>query len=433
MKILMSAFSCGPGAGSEPGIGWNWAVEAARQGHRVHVVTQPEYRDRIEAAIADGKVPANLTFAFFMPGSIAKLLDAGCRAGLEAITWQIVHPLWQIALLAHLRASGDVARFDIVHHITLGGIRHPTLLGRLPVPLVLGPLGGGERAPFALRRSFPWRGWIKDLVRDIHTLMLRIDPITRGACRDAMVVYARTRESLDALPASARPKAGIRLELGIDEFPPVSRPPRVAGAPLKLMYAGQLVYWKGMHLGLRAVAEARRAGHDVRLTMVGSGPEEGAFRRLADSLGLGDAVTWRGQVSHSEMGGLYAAHDALLFPSLHDSSGNVVLESMVRGLPVICLDLCGPAEMVTPASGRIVATCGKGEADAVAGLAAAIAEIDRSPELNARLSDGALLRSRQFLWPVVVASLYADVEKRLAAAAAERSGHRARTPAIPAE
>lgn len=432
MKILMSAFSCGPGCGSEPGIGWNWAIEATRQGHRVDVITQPEFRDRIEAAIAAGHVPENLSFEFFMPAWIGRLLHAGIHAGLEAITWQIVHPLWQIALLPHVRSSRAAESYDIVHHITLGGIRHPTRLGRLRVPLVLGPLGGGECAPFALRRSFPWRGWIKDLVRDIHTLLLRIDPLTWGACRDAMVVYARTRESLKALPRRCWSKSDVRLELGIESCPVKPRPQRAPGERLRLMYAGQLVYWKGMHLGLRAVAEARRAGHDVRLTMVGSGPEEAAFRRLAESLDLGQAVTWRGQVTHGEMGNIYAAHDAFLFPSLHDSSGNVVLEALIRGLPVICLDLCGPAEMVTAACGRIVTTHGRGEPETVQGLAEAIAELDRSPALCACLSEGALLRGRQFLWPVVVANLYADVEKRLAACAARRSNDDARAPIVPA-
>jgi hypothetical protein len=46
-------------------------------------------------------------------------------------------------------------------------------MGRLPVPLVLGPVGGGERAPIALRRDVSWRGWLLDLARDVHTWLIR--------------------------------------------------------------------------------------------------------------------------------------------------------------------------------------------------------------------------------------------------------------------
>jgi glycosyltransferase involved in cell wall biosynthesis len=47
----------------------------------------------------------------------------------------------------------------------------------------------------------------------------------------------------------------------------------------------------------------------------------------------------------------YLRHDTFLFPSLHDSSGNVVLEALSCGLPVICLDAGGPAVLVDPSCG----------------------------------------------------------------------------------
>ncbi|MGL4395315.1 MAG: glycosyltransferase family 4 protein [Hyphomicrobium sp.] len=418
MKILLSAFSCGPGCGSEPGIGWNWALEAARQGHDVTVITQTEFQDRIEQEIASGNLPKSLRFDFFMPPLLAQMRDSGCRAGFETLTWQSVHLLWQIALLGYVRRTYANEAFDIVHHITLGGIRHPTRLGRLGIPLVLGPLGGGERAPLALRKSLPWGSWLKELARDAHTSLLALDPMTRRACADAVVIYAKTRQTADVLPRASRRKVNVRFELGTAPVARCQRTPRAAGGPIRLMYAGQFVFWKGMHLGLRAVAEARARGHDVHLTMVGSGPDEPHFRRLADAHGIEDIVTWRGQVPYSEIGQMYAEHDALLFPSLHDSSGNVVLEALTRGLPVICLDLGGPAEMVTESCGRVVASVHSGEAMCVAGLADAIGELAQSPALCARLSEGALSRSRQFLWPLVVGGIYSDVEHRLKAKSA---------------
>ena len=48
MKILMSAFTCGPAQGSEAGVGWHWAVEAAKRGHDVTVITQTHSQGQIE-------------------------------------------------------------------------------------------------------------------------------------------------------------------------------------------------------------------------------------------------------------------------------------------------------------------------------------------------------------------------------------------------
>ena len=414
MKILMSAFACCPGKGSEEGVGWNWAVQAASQGHEVAVLTQTCDRRAIEAEIAKGQLPEGLSFDFLMPAWPAALRKVSLKLGMGGMSDHLTHLAWQFAVPGHVRKHYRQADFDIVHHITYGGIRHPTLLGRLALPLVLGPLGGGERAPYRLRRSYHWRGWLYDLLRDIHTWSLKLDPITRLACADAPAIYVETPQSKSALPRRHHHKISVHTEIGTHQLnsPPPS-PPRRAGGPLRLIYAGRFLYWKGMNMGLRAVAEARARGVDVRLTMVGSGPDEGAWRRLAGELGLGDTVDWRGWVPQSELIELYRSHDALLFPSLHDSSGNVVLEAFVNAVPVICLDLGGPAEMTDASCGMVVPVEGRSVEDCVGGLAGAIEAMNASADFRERLSRGAHAQARRYRWADVVRALYGDVEHRL--------------------
>ncbi len=415
MKILMSAFSCCPNRGSEPGVGWNWAIEAARQGHRVRVLTQICDRAPIEAAIAANEVPDGLTFDFFMPNWLQRLNDMGLKTGREGLTLQIVHLLWQFAAYAHVRRNYGAHAFDIVHHITFAGIRHPTRMGGLPYPLILGPLGGGERAPFALRTGYPWSGWFSDLARDIHTWALRLDPITRWAVSQAFLVYAKTPESRDALPANSREPIRIHIEIGVPEVSVPAKSLRDPTAPLRLLFAGRFLYWKGMGIGLRALAAARARGIDARLTMVGAGPQESAWRRLANDLGLDDHIDWLGWLPHSDFQRRYLQHDAILFPSLHDSGGNVVLEAFAHAMPVICLDLGGPGHLVDESCGRVVPVKDRTLSDCVDGLAVAIAEIATSPDLHLKLSQGAAARVDDLRWSKVVSGLYADVETALAA------------------
>ena len=414
MKILMSAFACCPGKGSEEGVGWNWAVQAARQGHEVSVLTQVCDRAAIMAELAKGELPEGLKFDFLMPPWLAAPRKISQKLGMGGMSDHLTHLAWQFAVLGHVRKHYRMADFDIVHHITYGGIRHPTLLGRLALPLVLGPLGGGERAPYRLRKSFHWRGWLYDLLRDLHTWSLKFDPVTRLACADALAIYVETPQSKTALPRRHHHKMSVHTEIGTHQ--PASQqpsPPRRAEGPLRLIYAGRFLYWKGMNMGLRAVAEARARGVDVRLTMVGSGPDEGEWRRLAGELGLEDAVDWRGWVPQSELIDLYRSHDALLFPSLHDSSGNVVLEAFVNGVPVICLGLGGPAEMTNASCGIVVPVEARSAEDCVSGLAKAIEDLNASADLRERLSQGARAQAHRYRWASVVRSLYSDVEHRL--------------------
>ena len=428
MKILLSAFSCGPDIGSEPGVGWHWAVELARSGHEVLTLTEIEYQGPIEAALADDWLPPSLRFEFFMPPWLDRLRHLGLRFGYQSLTLHLVHLLWQIAAYQHVRARLGRESFDLVHHLTYSGIRHPTLMGRLGIPLVLGPVGGGERAPLALRRGLRWRGWVKDALRDLHTWLIRFDPITRRACADALVIYVKTAQSRAALPRRCHNKVAVQMEIGIDAVSSLRRPERQLGKPFRLLYAGRFVYWKGMHLGMRAFAEARRRGGDVRLTMLGGGSEGRAWRGLARELGIEQAVDWIDRVDHCRMSEIYLSHDALLFPSLHDSSGNVVLEALAYGLPVICLDLGGPGEFVDDRCGRVIATGGRSASGCAHALALAIEDMSRSPVLCRRLGDGARARAANFLWPTQVGLVYADIAGRLQARAMAGAPDKAEGP-----
>ena len=81
----------------------------------------------------------------------------------------------------------------------------------------------------------------------------------------------------------------------------------------------------------------------------------------------------------------------LLFPSLHDSSGNVVLEALANGLPVICLDLGGPATLVTQETSIVVSTQDANETKVVERLASAIERLAGNEALRRRMADSALL------------------------------------------
>lgn len=413
MRVLLSAFACGPGLGSEEGIGWNWAVETARLGHDVTVLTETKDQAAVERALASGLAPPGLRFEFFMPERLRALWNLGMRLGFESLTAHLIHLLWQHAAYRHVRDVMGAEHFDVVHHITYGGIRHPTFMGRLSVPLVLGPLGGGERAPLALRRGLPFGGWLKDLVRDAHTALVRFDPVTRRACNDALVTYVKTPQSRSVLPRRDWARIAVEMEVGIHDVAPAA-PERGPGRPFRLLFAGRFLYWKGMHLGLRGLQRYLARGGEARLTMVGKGPNEAVWRQLAKDLEVEHAIAWRAWVPHGQMPDLYREHDAFLFPSLHDSSGNAVLESLSHGLPVICLDLGGPAVIATPQCGRIVATGGRSEPACAEAIADAIGELATASGAWQAASAAARERASDFLWPERVATVYADIERRLA-------------------
>ena len=102
----------------------------------------------------------------------------------------------------------------------------------------------------------------------------------------------------------------------------------------------------------------------------------------------------------------YESHDLLLFPSLHDSGGYVVLEALSHGMPVVCLDLGGPRDIVTTSSGIVVKTGGRNTAQVAKDMADKICRLLESPQRMAELSAGAVSRAREFLLPGRVKEFY---------------------------
>ncbi len=416
LRVLLSAFECAPGVGSETEVGWRWAIEIGRLGHEVVVLTWTRDRAILEAARAAGTVPANVRFEYVMPAWLETALHRG-------LPLQLVHLSWQLVAYRHARQLVLSERFDLVHHLTYCVIRQPSFMGRLPLPFVLGPVGGGETAPLALRRGMGARGWLLDLVRDGLNLLSRFDPITRRALDDARLIYVSSPDTARLVPDRHRGKVRVQLQIGIAEqeiLAAAPADPHVNGE-LRLLYVGRCLAWKGMHLGLEALAQLRARGRPARLSIAGTGAAEGRWRAIAHRLGLDDAVDWLAWVPHERMPEVYRAHDLLLFPSLHDSGGHVVLEALAHGRPVICFDLGGPGSIVDASCGRVVTTAGRSHAEVVSGLTDALQELADAPHLRRQLGEGARSRVCRYDWRRQIAQVYKEIEALVADPVAGRT------------
>lgn len=366
MKILLSAFACAPSVGSEGGVGWRWAIELAKL-HEVIVITDVTRREAIMAELAIHPV-TNLKFVFFRP-------DWLTRVPLNSTTAQILYTAWQFALLPFARSLQREHGFALAIHCTYGVFRHPSFLGYLGIPFVFGPVGGGEDVHWALKRSIHGREKFKELLRSLLNKAALFDPFLWMAYAKATLILTKTEDTRQALPWPFRQRAIVYPEIGIDTSASIQPLARQHGEPLRVLFAGRLLGWKGAHLAIRAVAQAIAQGVPVDFTLLGKGPFEPELRRVAAAVGLQDSIRWVSQLPQQELFVLYQNMHCFLFPSLHDSSGNVVLEAQGRGLPVICLDIGGPATLVTPDTAIVVATHGLDEAAVIDGLADGLARL----------------------------------------------------------
>ena len=113
---------------------------------------------------------------------------------------------------------------------------------------------------------------------------------------------------------------------------------------VELLFVGRLAPVKGLRVLLGALADAREAYPQLRLTIVGDGEDRAVLEQLAKP--LGDAVRFTGFLSQDEVADKLAETDAFVLPSFAEGLPVVLMEALAAGKPVIAPRVAGVAELV---------------------------------------------------------------------------------------
>jgi glycosyltransferase involved in cell wall biosynthesis len=404
VKILLSAYCCLPDEGSENAVGWNWAQCIGHRGHQVLVITRTVNRRKIESHI--GLHPTRQVRYVYHDLPVARLLY-GIPFGnyLYYIIWQ-----WTAASLACRLHRTE--HFELVQHITWASFRAPSFMGRLRIPFIFGPVGGGEDTPRNLRGGMGLRGRFLDAVRRMSNRLVKLGMSYTYSSADR--ILATTEETRASIPAIYRRKSLVRQAVGVElpvlEGHACDETDDGADRRLKVVFAGRLMAWKGVHLLLRALERVRLGDTAVHLTVIGSGPDGKRLHKLSDRLGTGSKIAWVPWLERHKLLSTYRDFDLFAFPSLHDSGGLAVLEALSYGLPVLCLDVGGPAAVVDESCGCVIRTADASENDVVDAIARQFERIAAHRERLQELSHGAIARAARRGWQKVVDEVYDSPE-----------------------
>lgn len=391
MKILLSAYSCEPGQGSEPGVGWNVVREIAKY-HQVWVLTRPdESKDIIEVELARNPVP-NLHFVYFTLPFWRDSRRWGQSGGM-----QIHYYLWQIQAYFVAWQLHRKIGFDLTHHVTF--VRHssPSFLALLPVPFVWGPVGGGESAPKAYWQDFNLNNRLYETLRNVWRWIGEQDPLTRLTARRSAIAFATTSDTAQRICTMGASQVKILSQCNLSEreIKKLTQFPSPNTQPVRFISIARLLHWKGLHLALRAFAEAKLS--DAEYWILGEGPEWQRLQTLSEDLGIKHQIRFLGHLSREETLVTLGSSSVLVHPSLHDSGGLVCLEAMAAGRPVICLDLGGPAVQVTSETGFVVQS--HTPKQSVSDIARAMIQLAENVDMRVTMGQAGQQRVRElFSW-----------------------------------
>jgi len=223
---------------------------------------------------------------------------------------------------------------------------------------------------------------------------------------------ARRSDRVAAISSYTADEVRALADVPIDVIPYTTSLPEAAahriakspGATFTVLFVGRLVERKGVVVLVEAIDRLARE-RDVRLVIVGDGPERGRLEQRVRELRLGQRVTLRGQVTAEVLQEAYATADAFVLPAIVDRRGDteglgvVLLEAMNHRVPVVASRIGGIPDIVEDGVSGLLLPPGDAEA-----LARAIGRLAHDQALARRLGDAGHHRLRErFSWDAIVA------------------------------
>jgi PEP-CTERM/exosortase A-associated glycosyltransferase len=119
-----------------------------------------------------------------------------------------------------------------------------------------------------------------------------------------------------------------------------------------LGFIGSFYAYEGLSLLLEAMPQVLAQAPDVRLLLVGGGPQESTLHQQARELGVEDKIVFTGRVPHDQVQQYYDLVDILVYPRLPMRLTELVtplkpLEAMAQGRMVLASDVGGHKELIS--------------------------------------------------------------------------------------
>jgi glycosyltransferase involved in cell wall biosynthesis len=170
---------------------------------------------------------------------------------------------------------------------------------------------------------------------------------------------------------------------------------------------GRLVPWKGFDTLIRVHAEMLKERPDLKLLIIGDGPDVGSLEALTKSLGVEESVIFTGNIENAVLLRYMRAADVFALNTHYEGFSHVLLEAAVVGVPIVTTNIGGNPEFIDDGvNGYLV------KPDDEKAFAKKIGALLDSPELRARVSGNAKRKTEKFSVNAMV-DRTAEVLKRI--------------------
>ena len=393
LKILVCAFAClrdpdtrfGFGKGGESELGWNMILQISKFGE-VFVLTDSENKQEIDNKLKEQKV-SGVSFFYI---SLPKFLNFTKKK------IQIYAYLWQIKAYFIAKKLHKEIGFNAFHHVTYANDWMASFIGALlPVPYVRGPGGGAHYVPKEFVKKYPIKERLAQKIRSIGQWIFRHDPFFIIGQNKAKAILVCNKEAFSALPQKWQKKAQLFPVNGISfkDLSLLETKRETEDNNFLILTAGKLIKIKGFDLAIKSFKIFSDKISNAKLIIVGDGPELQNLKNLVKELKLEDKIIFENWLPREKLFEKMLSCNVFLFASLRDGGGEVVVEAMAMGKPVVCFDIAGPGFHIDENCGIKIKSASFNQA--VSDMAKALEKLYFDKDLCARLGNGARQKAKE--------------------------------------
>ena len=339
LSVLINAYACSPGMGSEPGMAWNWCINLANY-CELYIITEGEFKEKIEEAII--KLPQGKNMHFYYNPVSDEIRKMCWNQG----DWRFYkfYRKWQYTTYLIALDIIKFNRIDVIHQLNMIGFREPGFLWKIKEkPLIWGPIDAKEKFPM----NYVEKNRIKtflfmNLKNMITSLQLRFGKRIRYMINKADFVVAASSNSKETLNKYFNIASPLINETGcyIQNHPIFDKTQKDT---LDLLWVGKMDFRKQLALAIQTLGTLKNKA--IILHIIGDGDKQ-SYQKVAEKMLVKEQCIWYGKIAHEQVQQLMQKSDLLFFTSVAEGTPHVVLEAISNNLPVLCFDTCGQGDAV---------------------------------------------------------------------------------------
>lgn len=343
MNILLSIYTCEPGAGSESGVGWMVPSTMARNypEYNIYVVTRSYSRSIIEEAMKKEQALNNLHFSYY---DIPKWLT---YPNEKNSNWgqQINYILWQLMSRSFMKELCKDNNIDVIHHLNFNQYRTPSPGFWMDIPFIIGPIGGAETIAPAFWRDLAPATLKKEKIRLKGRDLCVFRWLNNRRNNKKIILYSAQENIKRLQPYAGDSKCMLLPAIAIDikDFATVEETKQTV--PFTMIYAGRAIDWKGLRIFLRAARKGLidngKKDFCIKLIGIRFEEEQKLVSEWIEKEKLENNVEVIPFMQRSELLKEIAKCSLNIYPAFRDSGSMAVLEASALACPTICFNVGG--------------------------------------------------------------------------------------------